>query len=101
MPSAWPYHEYLRDYWRFSPDDIQQVFSDLNLAVLETDEGKPSLVYAKMIKPAGFVERDLAAYPLYRILTGTRVTELPADVFKSWPASRVSRLSPRRQYGKN
>lgn len=89
VPSVWPYHEYPGDYWRFFPDDIRRIFSDFEIAVLEEDERKPTLVYAKMIKPAGFIEADLADYPLYCVVTGGRELEVTDRAMQGWHARRM------------
>ena len=67
VPSNWRYHGHPNDYWRYSKEDIKEIFSDCIIVTLEEDPQPPSLVYAKIRKPIVFVERDLANYKVSRV----------------------------------
>jgi len=72
VPSVWPEHNHPIDYWRFSKEDISEIFSDFETLILEE---KPTfhgpkvgdLVYAKMRKPEGFTEKDISKYKIYHL----------------------------------
>ncbi len=75
VPSDFPFHAYPNDFWRYEPTDVESIFSDFEILVLEEDPEPPSLVYLKARKPRSFVENDLSDYRLYSIITGTRIKE--------------------------
>jgi SAM-dependent methyltransferase len=75
-PSDFPFHACPNDFWRYTPTDFENIFSDFNLLVLEEDPTLPSLVYLKAQKPDSFVENDLSDYRLYSIVAGKRVKEI-------------------------
>jgi SAM-dependent methyltransferase len=75
-PSIWPYHQSPCDFWRYSKEDIKNIFSDCEILSLEEDPRTPSLVYAKIKKPNKFMENDLSNYELYSIVLGKRVREI-------------------------
>ncbi len=72
VPSRWDYHEYPRDFWRISLEDIKEIFSDYQIETIQEDKGWPALVYAKLIKPEKFMEKDLSGYKLYSVITGNK-----------------------------
>lgn len=76
VPSDWRYHGYPYDFWRYEKEDIKDIFCDCEILKLEEDPQKPSLVYAKIRKPSGFVEKDLSDFKLYSIITNKRIKEL-------------------------
>jgi hypothetical protein len=43
---------------------------------LKEEQGKTSLVYAKIKKPKDFKEKDLSRYPLYSIMEKKRVLDI-------------------------
>jgi len=72
VPSVWPLHNHPIDYWRFSKEDIRNIFSDFEMLILEekaTFHGAKvgDLVYAKMRKPEGFTEKDISNYKIYHL----------------------------------
>ncbi len=75
-PSNFPFHAFPNDFWRYTPADFENIFSDFNLLVLEEDPKPPSLVYLKAQKPKSFVENDLSDYRLYSIIAGKRIKEI-------------------------
>jgi SAM-dependent methyltransferase len=76
VPSAWPFHAYPHDYWRYHPEDIQNIFADCTIQTLEEDDRETSLVYAKIKKPTSFNEKDLSGYPLYSIILNRKIPDL-------------------------
>lgn len=76
IPSVYPYHEYPGDYWRYSREDIKNIFSDCKILTLDEDATPPSLVYAKIRKPEKFSEIDMSNYQLYSIVRNRRITEV-------------------------
>lgn len=61
---GFPYHGYPDDYWRYEIADIEAIFADCILDVLEKDESEPG-VFMKAQKPKDFVELDLSGHKLY------------------------------------
>lgn len=65
------YHGYPYDFWRFQPDDMQQIFADCELLALESDAQDPG-VFVHVRKPLDFQEAELSELCLYSIVTGER-----------------------------
>lgn len=86
VPFEWPFHEYPIDFWRYSKEDINNIFSDCEILNIEEDLHKPSLVYAKIRKPNNFVEKNLADYKLFSIITGKRMLKITNNDTKSFHA---------------
>lgn len=84
VPSNWSYHEHPYDFWRYEKDDIKNIFSDCDIITVEEDPQKPSLVYAKIRKPNGFIEKNLTQYQLYSMITGKKIKEVQNKDFKSF-----------------
>jgi SAM-dependent methyltransferase len=95
LPSSWAFHAYPHDYWRYGKEDMEDIFSDCDILVLEEKSQIPSylspifsdfsLVYAKIRKPEAFVEKDLSACQLYSILLDKTVHEISdEDLQKSY-----------------
>lgn len=61
---GFPFHGYPSDYWRYEIADMQAIFSDFEILILESDPSEPG-VFLKARKPADFVEVDLSGYTLY------------------------------------
>jgi SAM-dependent methyltransferase len=61
------YHGYPYDFWRYEIEDMRQIFSDLDIEILEADPSAPG-VCLKARKPASFTENDLSEYRLYSII---------------------------------
>lgn len=75
-PSDWPYHAYPNDYWRYKRQDIEHIFSDFEILVLESDSPPIADVYAKLRKPLDFTETNLSDYALYSIIADKRIKEI-------------------------
>jgi SAM-dependent methyltransferase len=65
------YHGYPFDFWRYEKSDMEFIFSDFDIKVLESDPLSPG-VFLKAKKPLNFVENKLEDYKLYSILEGKR-----------------------------
>lgn len=75
------YHGYPTDFWRYQPEDFQEVLSDFEVLATEFDaQGPGSFVAAQ--KSEGFREKDLSDYRLYSVVTGTRISHLADEDFK-------------------
>lgn len=62
------YHGYPYDFWRYELEDMQNIFGDFSVELLESDPRSPG-VFVKARKPADFTERDLSSYQLHSIIT--------------------------------
>jgi len=80
-PSDFPFHTFPNDFWRYTPADLENIFSDFNILVLEEDPEPPSLAYLKARKPKSFVESDLSDYRLYSIIAGRRIEKIHTKDF--------------------
>ena len=58
------YRPHPDDYWRYTLDDMKNIFSDFTINVLEKHNRLPG-VYVKMTKPVDFIENDISNYELY------------------------------------
>jgi len=75
LPStAFPFHAYPNDYWRFEKEDLEFIFSDLSIESLEVFTDSPG-VFMKARKKVNFSETDISNYKLYSILTRTKITQ--------------------------
>lgn len=57
---GFPYHAHPEDYWRFEPDDMRHIFSDMQIDRLET--APVASVFILATKPENFQEISLADY---------------------------------------
>lgn len=86
-----PYHGYPFDFWRYEVEDMEEIFSDLAIEIIERDPLAPG-VFVKAHKPVDFSERDLKDHGLYSILRGRRCTNIHEfDILRS-KAKRLPRL---------
>jgi|GEM_PF-719672 predicted O-methyltransferase YrrM len=79
------YHEYPSDHWRYELEDMQNIFSDFEILVLEKDTESPG-IFVKARKPKNFVEKNLRDYELYSIVEQRRmkrITEMIGNAPKS------------------
>ena len=70
-----PYHGYPYDFWRYELEDMQEIFSDMEILNLEPDPLMPG-VLIKARKPANFEEHDMRDYALYSIVTRRRSVDI-------------------------
>lgn len=89
VPHEWPYHEHPYDFWRYGREDVSRIFADCEILRLDEDALAPSLVYAKIRRPAGLREIDLHGIELYSILVGRRVTEIRDEFLTDRFAKRM------------
>jgi len=73
------FHEYPNDFWRYELEDMERIFSDCNIIILEKDNSniiskrnRPG-VFLKVKKPTNFIERNLSGILLYNINSKKRV----------------------------
>jgi hypothetical protein len=90
VPYRWSFHAYPSDYWRYSPDDVSEISTDCQILNLEKDPAPPSLVYVKIRKPIGFVEKDLPGYGLYSIIAGRRMDKWERRHFATAQFARLN-----------
>ena len=76
VPSVWDYHAFPYDFWRYTKEDINNIFADCEVMVLQEDSATPSLVYAKFKKPQSFKEKDLSDYRLYSVIGRRRIAKV-------------------------
>jgi ubiquinone/menaquinone biosynthesis C-methylase UbiE len=76
------YHGYPQDYWRYEIEDINKIFSDFNISVLEKDKNDDG-VLIKLIKPKNFIENNLSEYNLYSIVVNKRIQKLSKKDLKN------------------
>lgn len=91
VPSTWPFHEHPYDYWRYNKEDVVNIFSDCNILTLDDDQWnprwKPTLVYAKIMKPDNFMEKDLSDYMLYSIIKRKKLKDIKdneSGIYLKW-----------------
>lgn len=80
---GFPYHPSPTDFWRFEIEDMENIFSDCEILVLEKDKEFPG-VFIKLRKPEDFKEKDLSDYKLYSIITHKKMVKITEDDFKGW-----------------
>jgi SAM-dependent methyltransferase len=72
---GFPYHAYPYDFWRYEVEDMEKIFADFRVVVLEKDR-EPG-VLLKAVKPPSWNAVDLSQVSLYSMLTGRRTQEIP------------------------
>ena len=75
------YHEYPGDFWRFELEDMEKIFSDLEIEALEPDSIEPG-VLIKARKNESFTENKLGDYELYSMVRRKRCRDINSlDLF--------------------
>jgi SAM-dependent methyltransferase len=78
---GYEFHGYPLDFWRFEPEDISEIFGDLEVETIERDTDDPPGVFFRARRPSGFTERNLDVYPLYSVVRRRHARSLtPFDV---------------------
>jgi SAM-dependent methyltransferase len=80
---GYPYHGFPRDFWRFDLADVEVIFADMELLVLQRDPQLPG-VFLKARKGEAFAERDLSAHLLYSVLRQRRVRDFDRRDLLTW-----------------
>ena len=73
---GFPIHNFPSDYWRYEKEDFSNIFSDLEIEMLESDREDTPGVFLFAKKPNDFNENDNENLSLYSIITGTRKVAL-------------------------
>lgn len=74
------YHAFPDDFWRYEASDLEVIFSDFNVEVIELDQSSPG-VFLKARKPENFVMRIPVSHQLFSIITGRRSLDVTdADI---------------------
>ena len=97
---GYQYHGYPFDFWRYEMEDINVLFSDLSIEVVEADPNSPG-VFVKAYKPETYSEKNLDDYDLYSIIRCRRcrsISIFDVQLFKVKRTLRslVSRILPSR-----
>lgn len=98
---GFPYHGYPYDFWRYSHEDMKNIFSDSEILFLENDPIEPGVfIKARKVKKEC---RDLNDISLFCILTGARkesLTKEEISLAKNLPLKELELLwySPQRRW---
>jgi SAM-dependent methyltransferase len=65
-------HEFPSDYWRFTGDDMQGIFSDMTIERLQDDPDMAG-IFVSARKPRDFRENDLRDYDAFSMTSPSRV----------------------------
>ena len=69
------YHGYPFDYWRFEKSDMEEIFADFIIEVIEEDNMLPG-IFLKARKPQLFLENDNKNLHIHSIITGDRIPNI-------------------------
>jgi SAM-dependent methyltransferase len=72
---GFPYHDYPSDFWRFEIEDMQTIFSDLEIEALTRDTSDPG-VLLKARKTNSFTENNLDEHALYSMISSKRTKDV-------------------------
>jgi SAM-dependent methyltransferase len=99
--AGFPYHGWPYDFWRYEPEDMRRIFSDLELLAVESDTASPGIfVFAR--RPEQFVE-DTPKLALRSIVTGRRqrrVTDAEIAWFRAMSVVRAVVDSAQRRWSR-
>lgn len=70
------FHGYPLDFWRFTPEDISEIFGDLEIEAIEKDTQDPPGVFFRARRPPGFTEGDVNDHSLYSVVRRRRARSL-------------------------
>lgn len=77
------YHAYPYDFWRFEMSDMENIFSDCEILVLEKDLSQPG-TFIKVRKPKNFNEKDLSDHALYSIILKRKTKNLKEKAIRNF-----------------
>lgn len=86
---GFPFHPSPTDFWRFEYEDMESIFSDCEILVLEKDHEFPG-VFIKVRKPLKFNEKDLSNNILYSIITDRKETMITEKDYKNWHYRKIN-----------
>lgn len=86
---GFPYHPSPTDFWRFEIEDMEYIFSDCEILVLEKDKEFPG-VFLKIKKPLKFIEKDLSNYKLCSIITDRKEIEITKKQYNNWHFRKIN-----------
>ena len=76
------FHSYPHDYWRYEPEDMEEIFSDCEMQVLERDPSKG--IFMKAAKSQNFEEKELPDYQLYSVVVNRRMKQIADKDLRNW-----------------
>lgn len=79
---GYPCHGFPCDFWRYEKQDMEIIFSDMEILALEKDYQMPG-IFVKAKKPFDFREIDLSNYELYSLVVNKRIKKLVDQDFNS------------------
>jgi len=84
VPSRWQLHSYPYDFWRYSKDDIKNIFTDCKILKIEErrTDANHCCVFAKIKKPLEFLRQDLSNYKLFSVIANKRIINFEDKYFK-------------------
>ena len=86
------YHGYPYDFWRYTVYDFKEIFSDLEILILEPDDRINPGVLLKARKPLDFSIKSLDNMALYSILNCKRELQVPKMPIRRRIVIRVSKF---------
>ncbi len=60
------YHPYSDDFWRYTPEDMRNIFSDFKIKFLKASK-KDNSLFIKLSKPVKFIEHNISNYKIYSV----------------------------------
>jgi len=74
------YHGYPFDFWRYETSDMQHIFSDFNIKLVEKDSEAPGILFMAR-KPHTFAKNRLTNYKLYSIIQNKRSSIIITSIY--------------------
>lgn len=81
------YHAYPYDFWRYQPEDMEEIFADCIIEKIEYDTYCPG-VFIKVKKPKNFFEKDISDHKLYSVIYNKRVNDIDEKTLKVFLKSK-------------
>jgi len=66
VSKGWGKHDFPYDYWRYEKEDMERIFSDCNIEIIEANLVNHT-IFVLVTKPENFVENDLSDINLFAI----------------------------------